>query len=609
MANLNEAVDAVLGNINIVSVISRYLTLRKGGKNHMGLCPFHSDSKSPSLSVSEDKGLYHCFGCGASGNVITFISEIEGISRFEAIKALANEIGIDITSGYQKGKREKFLQITQLAAKTFHNNLINEIKLNPTLRKFIKDRHITENIAKQFFLGYAPFDADRYVDELKLLGKDVDVAKDLGVIAISRAGRPYFKMHDRFIFPITDINGYPIGFGGRTLSKDETIPKYINSQNSPIYNKSKSLYGLGLAKDYIKVEGNAILVEGYFDMMTLFKAGIRNVVSSSGTALTPEQVLMLKRLTDKILVFYDSDDAGQKAAFRSIEILLSSNIEGKIFKLPVKDPDQFINERGAEEFKEVLNKEGILLEDFYLFYLSRVYDLSVKKQKQEAYSKALDLLRVIADNDIKEKFLGKIADFFQYSNIFVEEDYQKGTLRVKAAKPEKVSRKINLDSLGKKYHEAADNFFQILFRHAARYEEDVLKIDLNNFPVGDFRELLASLLDYLDMNGKFESNGFISFLADNEKEELVSSAVTYIMSNEEGAQEEEEQKDDTSHFHLYRLQMELFGIRINVNNIKKVMTSPMESKKAKMMHFKDMSTLNNRIVDIQKELGGYLHGK
>ncbi len=127
MANLNEAVDAVLGNINIVSVISRYLTLRKGGKNHMGLCPFHSDSKSPSLSVSEDKGLYHCFGCGASGNVITFISEIEGISRFEAIKALANEIGIDITSGYQKGKREKFLQITQLAAKTFHNNLINEI--------------------------------------------------------------------------------------------------------------------------------------------------------------------------------------------------------------------------------------------------------------------------------------------------------------------------------------------------------------------------------------------------------------------------------------------------------------------------------------------------
>ena len=142
--------------------------------------------------------------------MITFISEIEGISRFEAIKALANEIGIDITSGYQKGKREKFLQITQLAAKTFHNNLINEIKLNPTLRKFIKDRHITENIAKQFFLGYAPFDADRYVDELKLLGKDVDVAKDLGVIAISRAGRPYFKMRDRFIFPITDINGYPI---------------------------------------------------------------------------------------------------------------------------------------------------------------------------------------------------------------------------------------------------------------------------------------------------------------------------------------------------------------------------------------------------------------
>jgi DNA primase len=601
MTEINEVVESILSNISLVNVISRYVKVKKSGKNYMGLCPFHPDSKSPSLSISEDKGLYHCFGCGASGNVITFISKIEGIPHIEAIKRLAYEIGIDITLG-GKGEKEKYIHTNQLAANHFHNYLLQNLNKNGVLTEFIKNRQIDDSLIKKFNLGFAPFDAYKFIDELKLYDLNKNVAEKLNIIGYTKvANKSYFKLQKRFIFPIMDINGYTIGFGGRILGQNPDSPKYINSSNSPVYNKSKTLYGLNFAKEEIKNKDLVILVEGYFDMMSLYKFGIKNVVASSGTALTQYQVNLIKRFTEKVAVFYDSDDAGQKAAFRSIELFIKSGVTGKIYTLPVKDPDEYIYKYGKENFYGLLKNKGICFVNFYLSALKKLYNFSVKKEKKDAYAQALELSHIIDDNDEKEIFLTKISECFNYKAIFVEEDYKKHHITPSQFHGKNEEKKLSENRVKDNYSTSFEKFLSFIFQYYSKIEKDLDTVDYKYLPANKYKTILRALLDFIEINNEFDAGKFIEFLTRDGKDELVSLVVELLFSDKL----KKDNVEIANTFKKLRLQTELFGTAILIDELsKKICASGQNSG----FLYTDLADLNLHISELKKKLGGLLYG-
>jgi DNA primase len=360
-----NTIDEIRNSANVLDIVSGYVQLRKRGKNFIGLCPFHQE-KTPSFTVSEDKQIFHCFGCGVGGNVFKFLMEYKSISFVEAVQEVAEAVGIKIsfdkeTYSEEQSIQETYFDINVLAAKYFSNNLLNSND-GETARSYFKNRNIKVQTQKQFGLGYAKPEWENVLLYLQENKVDLEKALELGLIDKRDDGGYYDKFRGRIIFPIFSPNGRVIAFGGRIL-EDAKVAKYLNSPESIIYSKRRSLYGLFHSKEEIRSGSKAILVEGYMDLISLFQHGIKNVVASSGTSLTEEQAQLLSRFTKNIIVLFDADDAGQKAALRSIEILLKQDFDVRVVLLPDKeDPDSFINKHGKEKFDEVINHAPNFLE-------------------------------------------------------------------------------------------------------------------------------------------------------------------------------------------------------------------------------------------------------
>ncbi len=401
-------IDEIRNAADIVDLVGGYVQLRKRGKNFIGSCPFHQE-KTPSFTVSEDKQIYHCFGCGNGGNVFKFLMEFKNISFVEAVEEVADHLGIKIqmeeSPSDKQNELEVFYDINVLAARFFSEHLAKSPEAE-VAREYLKHRGIKHQTQRSFGIGFAPFGWNHFLDHAKQNKVDLVNAKHLGLIDTNERGEYYDKFRARVIFPIFSPNGRVIAFGGRILEKNDNVAKYLNSPESQIYSKRKSLYGLFHSKDEIRKLDRAILVEGYMDLVSLYQAGVKNVVASSGTSLTDEQIQLLSRFTKNIFVLFDADSAGQKAALRSIELLLKQNFEVKVIALPKgEDPDSFINKFGKERFDEEVNKAVNFLE----YQTSQFEQLGMFEDPAEMTKAIRELVRTLAlvNDELKRNLLMK----------------------------------------------------------------------------------------------------------------------------------------------------------------------------------------------------------
>jgi DNA primase len=365
-----ETIGKILDEADIVDVIADFLPLKKRGANFLGNCPFH-DEKTDSFTVSKQKGIYKCFGCGAAGNAVKFVMEYSQMNYPEALKYLAEKYKIEVEETEQtseeKEKRAETdsLQIVNnFANDHFKENLFKSEEGQTIGMAYFKERGLRENTIERFELGYSIDKMDHFTKIAVVKQYDLEYLKTLGLT--SKNGYDFYR--GRVIFPIHSVNGKVIGFGARTLKKDKKTAKYFNSPENPIYSKSKVLYGLYQAKRSIAKGDECFLVEGYTDVISMSQAGIENVVASSGTALTEGQIRLIKRFTSNITMLYDGDAAGMKAAFRGIDLILAQDMNVKVVQLPDgEDPDSFAQAKGAEGFRAFIADEK---KDFITFKTS-----------------------------------------------------------------------------------------------------------------------------------------------------------------------------------------------------------------------------------------------
>ena len=404
-----ELIEEVRTRNDIVEVISGYVRLQKKGSNYFGLCPFHNE-KSPSFSVSPGKQMYYCFGCGAGGNVITFLMEYEYLTFPEAVRTLAQRAGIALPEADDSkearqadSRRAKLLEINKEAAKYFYYQLRTE--RGSVGMEYLRKRELSDETMNHFGLGYANKYSNDLIQYLKSKGYSEDLIRDAGLCNVDEKHGMYDKFWNRVMFPIQDINHRVIGFGGRVMGDGK--PKYLNSPETEIFDKSRNLYGLNFARTSRK--GNVILCEGYMDVIAMHQAGFTQAVASLGTAFTSGQASLLRRYANEILLSYDSDGAGVNAALRAIGILKEAGMTGRVINLePYKDPDEFIKALGGEEFQKRLDHaENSFF--FELRQLQKNYDLSDPEQKTAFHREIARKLCTFSEEVERENYIEAVA--------------------------------------------------------------------------------------------------------------------------------------------------------------------------------------------------------
>lgn len=413
-----ELVEEVRTRNDIVDVISGYVKLQKKGSNYFGLCPFHNE-KSPSFSVSPQKQMYYCFGCGAGGNTITFVMEYENFTFPEALKLLADRAGVRLPEvEYSKEEREKadkrseLLKINKAAANYFYYQLHQP--QGKYGYAYFKKRELTEETIRRFGLGYANKTSSDLYQYLRSKGYRDEILRDSGLVTVEERGT-HDKFWNRVMFPIMDVNSRVVGFGGRVLGDGE--PKYLNSPETLVFDKSRNLYGLNYAR--ISREKYMLVCEGYMDVIALHQAGFSNTVASLGTALTTQHAILLKRYTEQVILTYDSDGAGEKAALRAIPILKEVGISTKVLNMkPYKDPDEFIKNLGAEAFRQRIHEA----QNSFLYeidVLKKNYQLEDPEQKTRFYHEVAKKLLEFEEELERDNYIQAVAREYRipYENL------------------------------------------------------------------------------------------------------------------------------------------------------------------------------------------------
>ena len=414
-----DLIEEVRMKNDIVDVISGYVKLQKKGSSYFGLCPFHNE-KSPSFSVSRQKQMYYCFGCGAGGNVFTFIMEYENFTFVEALKMLAERAGVELPEmEYSKEAKEKadlratLLEINKLAAKYFYAQLKSQS--GSVGYQYLKKRGLSEETITAFGLGYSNKYSDDLYRYLKTKGYSDTLLAKAGLISIDEKNGVYDKCWNRVMFPIMDVNNHVIGFGGRVMG--DAKPKYLNSPETEVFDKSRNLYGLNRARTSRK--SYFLICEGYMDVISLHQAGFTNAVASLGTALTTGHASLIKRYVNEVYLTYDSDEAGTKAALRAIPILREAGISAKIIRMePYKDPDEFIKNRGAEAFEERIAKarNGFM---FSIEVLEKQFDMNSPEGKTAFYNEVARRLGEFEEEIERNNYIEAVAEKYQvgYENL------------------------------------------------------------------------------------------------------------------------------------------------------------------------------------------------
>ena len=419
----DEILDEIRSRNDIVSTISQYMTLKRKGRNYFGLCPFHNE-KSPSFSVSPDKQIFHCFGCGVGGDVINFVKKIENVGFLDSVRLLAEKSGIQLPNDISKAEEEniklknRVYKINELAAKFYHENLYKPT--SKIAQDYIKKRKLNNATLKSFLMGYASNSSNELLRYLKEQGFTEEEL--LASCLIGKSDRGYYdKFRNRLMIPIRDERGRFIAFGGRVL--DDSKPKYINSPENIVYSKGRNLFGLNVAREGVHGPLKRLLiVEGYMDAISLYQRGITNVVASLGTALTDSQGRLLRRNTEQVILGYDADGAGQQAIIRGMEILKSMDIDIRILQISgAKDPDEYVLKFGAEKMVKAMD-EAISAIEFKIKVLRANLDLNNVNDKVKFLTEIAKILSNVDNNIEREVYIDRISKVYEISkNAIVSE--------------------------------------------------------------------------------------------------------------------------------------------------------------------------------------------
>lgn len=526
----DELIDEIKSSNDIVDTISQYVTLKRSGRNFFGLCPFHKE-KSPSFSVSPDKQIFHCFGCGVGGNVIHFVSKIENLDFRETLEFLAERSGIELPKNEDQGfnqrqaLKDKVYKINEEAAKFYHENLYKPT--SKPAQEYIKGRKLNNATLKSFMIGYSGKFNELY---LHLKSKGFTETEILESSLVNKNDRGQFidRFRNRLMFPICDIRGKVIAFGGRVL--DKSLPKYINSPENIVYSKGRNLFGMNVAKS-ANLE-KIIIVEGYMDAISLHQRGIHNVVASLGTALTEAQGRLLRKYAGKVIISYDSDAAGQAATMRGLEILKNLGCDIRILQMEgAKDPDEYVIKYGSGGFN-LLVENAISLVEFKVKVLRNQFNLDNTNDKIKFLQEIAKILSTVESQIELEIYIDNLSKEYKISKESVYAEINK--LRYDNSKAETVEKKINARNVIKKSNVPEESIIRrenmIIYLLINSGKEEAFRLK-ENIQISDIKydinqEILKSIYDFL------EKDKDLNNVLDDFKEQEIINQITKIMADD-----------------------------------------------------------------------------
>lgn len=540
----DEIIDEVRQSNDIVDIISQYVHLKRSGRNFFGLCPFHNE-KSPSFSVSPDKQIFHCFGCGVGGNVFTFLTKIEGINFIEAIQTLAERSNIQLPTLDNKGDslkeelKAKVYKVNEFAANYYHENLYKpESKI---AQEYIKKRKLTNETLKSFQIGFSGKFNELY-NALKEEGFEEKEILESGLVNKNDNGKYIDRYRNRLMFPICDIRGRVIAFGGRVL--DDSKPKYINSPENIVYSKGRHLFGLNVAKksDVKKI----LIVEGYMDVISLHQRGVTNVVASLGTALTQQQGWLLRKSSEQIILSFDSDEAGLSAKMRALDILQNMGCDIRILQMEgAKDPDEYIIKYGSARFQSLIEK-ALSVVEFKVKVLKKDLDLNNTNDKIKFFNEIAKLLSKIDNTIEKEVYIEKIAKSYDISKeaIYAEVNKlayatSKGQKILEKEKPVVTHKKIQENKVSEAIIKKENTILSLLLMG----DLNVFQVIKQNIKVEDFRDILNQQIAKKLYEEFEKGNSNINSILDNLEEEE-QNHITMIMADDYEIKDIEKAIDD-----------------------------------------------------------------
>lgn len=554
-----DLIEEVISQNDIVEVISEYVTLKKSGRNFIGLCPFHRE-KTPSFCVSMDKQIFKCFGCSQGGNVISFIMKIENLDFWESVEMLAERAHIDLNKYEQssksfgdkqeiKNKKETFFNINREAGIYYHNNLINLLKEeNNIVKEYVKKRQFDIKTINKYGIGYANGEIP-LLDYLKEKGFSEQDILNSGILVKNERGKIYDRFFSRLIFPIFDIRDRIIAFGGRVL--DKSLPKYVNSKENEIYHKGKTLYMMNFAKR--EKHDKIIIVEGYMDAIALQKSGFDNAVASLGTALTDDQARLLKKYTDNVIICYDQDSAGQNATLRGLDILHKRGINVKVLKLDkpdVKDPDEYINKYGKERFEKCIDT-SISLVEFKISMLEKNLNMNDMDSKIQFLKNTAEILASI-DNDIeREIYVDRVSKKYGIGTGPILKEVEKKLNKKHETvyiDMQSLTRKMHLTTTLKKKQE--QYIILLILSHNKKIQERIF----NEVSIDDFEdENVKKIYEYiLKLKEEYDINK-IDILSKLKDEELIKELTEIIYIDTQNIDNEKLLNDVLTYKHKEKL--------------------------------------------------------
>jgi len=538
-----EVIEEIRKTNDVVDVVGEYVQLKKQGRNFFGLCPFHGE-KTPSFSVTQDKQIFHCFGCGKGGNVITFMMEIEGFSFFEALKTLAERSGVDlpISSDNQKSSFSKenqdVLSAYEWLTKLYHH-LIKHSKEGRDGYQYFKERGITDETIDTFKLGFAPNVQDFTAKFLEKKGFHKQLLAKAGIVSMWEDQRVVDRFRGRVIFPIRNHLGKTIAFGGRTITEDG--PKYLNSSESELFQKGKLLYNFDLAKRHIRQKNEVILFEGYMDVISSYQAGIKNGVATLGTALTEMQARLLKRYVETVIVCYDADDAGVEAAYKAATLLQEIGCDVKVANVKEGlDPDSYIKKYGADDFNNKVIQASETFIGFLMRYKKRDYNLGLEGDRIKYVEQMIKELSIIDSQIEREYYLKELSNEFNLSMSTLENELNqhlknKKTYKDKGFKDRYTSSRTvkysQTNQLRPAFHNAERNLIAYMLNNRSITDKVREKIGAS-FNIDDHKIIATHLYAYYEAGHAEDVSLFIEKLTEEKLKHLVTEIAMIPISDE-----------------------------------------------------------------------------
>jgi len=521
----DELVEEIRDRSDIVEVISDRILLKKSGANYKGLCPFHSE-KTPSFTVSPAKQIFHCFGCNEGGNVYQFVMKIENLSFPDSVLLLARRYGINITEQKVKGvnssQKNILYDVNAMVAEFFQRQL-SESPQGKTGREYIRKRGITDNIIESFKIGYASTSWDGVHQFLKKKGISVDIQNSAGLIKERENGGGYVdRFRERIIFPISDSEGRIVGFGGRVLNDTDSRPKYLNSPETLVYKKGNILYGLHITKDFIRKSKEAFLVEGYFDLITAYQYGIKNIIATSGTALTEDHARLLKRYTETVILVFDGDEAGRNASNRGGIVLLNGGVKVKVIPLPQgNDPDSFIRGKSGEGFLNIARESKIFME--YIINKSVAEsDLKSLDGRIGCINSVLPFLSIVNSPVEKSVYISLLAERTGVSEKAIIDEMNKNKVKDKA----KVKEALTSTSTSSSSSNKAERILvQLMLLDNKNIEKIKKHLSIDDFKDNDLSKISSALFTLSDSNDNISVSYIMDMLSEERLKKLVSEMV------------------------------------------------------------------------------------